>query len=50
MWYQQEYNILLQYWSRLRGFVSYFAKNLEKNQEKSNNQWWTYDQWDLPPN
>ena len=27
----------------------YFAKKSEKNQEESNNQWWTCDQWDLLP-
>ena len=50
MWYQQRHDILFQYWSGLQGFVSYFAKKLEKNQKESNNQWWTYDQWDLLPN
>ena len=25
-------------------------RRTEKNQEESNNQWWTYDQWDLLPN
>ena len=50
MWYQQRHDILLQYWSRPQGFVSCFAKKLKKNQEESNNQWWTYDQWDLLTN
>ena len=50
MWYQQGRDILLQYWSGLHEFVSYFAKKSEKNQEESNNQWWIYDQWDLLPN
>ena len=50
MWYQQGHDILLQYWSRPYEFVSYFAKRSMKNQEESNNQWWTYDQWDLLPN
>ena len=31
-------------------FVSYFAEKSKKNQEESNNQWWTCDQWDLLPN
>ena len=43
MWYQQGQDILLQYWNGPYEFVSYFAKKLEKNQEESNNQWWTYD-------
>ena len=50
MWYQQGYDILLQYWSGSHKFVSSFAKKSEKNQEESNNQWWTVDQWDLLPN
>ena len=50
MWYQQGHDILLQYWSRPHEFVSYFAKKSGKNQEESNNQWWTCDQWDLLPN
>ena len=50
MWYQQGHDILFQYWSRPHEFVSCFAKKSEKNQEESNNQWWTYDQWDLLPN
>ena len=50
MWYQQGHNILLQYWSGPHEFVSYFAKKSGKNQEESNNQWWTCDQWDLLPN
>ena len=50
MWYQQGYDILLQYWSRLHEFVSCFAKKSRKNQEESNYQWWTCDQWDLLPN
>ena len=44
MWYQQGHDILLQYWSEPREFVSSFAKKSEKNKEESNNQWWTYDQ------
>ena len=50
MWYQQRHDILLQYQSRPHEFVSYFAKKSKKNQEESNNQWWTCDQWDLLPN
>ena len=52
MWYQQEHDILLQYqyWIGSHEFVSSFAKKLKKNQEESNNQWWTCDQWDLLPN
>ena len=50
MWYQQGHDILLQYQSGPHEFVSYFAKKSRKNQEESNNQWWTYDQWDLLPN
>ena len=50
MWYQQGRDILLQYWSGLQRFVSCFAKKSKKNQEESNSQWWTYDQWDLLPN
>ena len=50
MWYQQGHDILLQYWREPHEFVSYFAKKSEKNQEESNNQWWTYDQWGLLPN
>ena len=50
MWYQQEHDILLQYWSGLHEFVSCFAKKSKKNQEENNNQWWTCDQWDLLPN
>ena len=50
MWYQQGHDILLQYQSGPHEFVSCFAKKLEKNQEENNNQWWTYDQWDLLPN
>ena len=50
MWYQQGHDILLQYWSGPHESVSYFAKKSEKNQEESNNQWWTCDQWDLLPN
>ena len=50
MWYQQRHDILLQYWSGPHEFVSCFAKKSKKNQEESNNQWWTYDQWDLLPN
>ena len=41
---------MLQYWSGPHEFVSYFAKKSRKNQEESNNQWWTCDQWDLLPN
>ena len=47
MWYQQGHNILLQYWSGLQKFVSYFTKKLKKNQGESNNPQWTCDQWDL---
>ena len=47
MWYQQGHDILLQYWGGPYEFVSYFAKKSEKNQEESNNQWWTCD---LRPN
>ena len=43
MWYQQEYDILLQNWSGPYEFVSCFTKKLEKNQEERNNQWWTYN-------
>ena len=43
MWYQQGHDILLQYWSEPREFVSSFAKKSKKNQEESNNQWWTCD-------
>ena len=50
MWYQQGHDILLQYQSGTHEFVSYFAKKLKKNQEESNNQWWTCDQQDLLPN
>ena len=50
MWYQQGHDILLQYWSGPYKFVSYFIKKSKKNQEESNNQWWTCDQWDLLPN
>ena len=50
MWYQQGHNILLQYWSGSHEFDSCFAKKSEKNQEESNSQWWTCDQWDLLPN
>ena len=50
MWYQQEHDILLQYQNRPHDFVSCFAKKSTKNQEESNNQWWTYDQRDLLPN
>ena len=50
MWYQQGHDILLQYWSGPHEFVSCFTKKLEKNQEERNNQWWTYDQWDLLSN
>ena len=50
MWYQQGHDILLQYWSGPYEFVSYFAKKSEKNQEESNSQWWTCDQWDFLPN
>ena len=50
MWYQQGHDILLQYWSGPYEFVSCFAKKSRKKQEESNNQWWTYDQWDLLPN
>ena len=50
MWYQQEHDILLQYWSGPHEFVFYFSKRSRKNQEESNNQWWTCDQWDLLPN
>ena len=50
MWYQQGRDILLQYWSEPHEFVSCFAKKSKKNQEESNNQWWTGDQWDLLPN
>ena len=50
MWYQQGHDILLQYWSGPHKFVSCFVKKSTKNQEERNNQWWTYDQWDLLPN
>ena len=50
MWYQKGHDILFQYWSGPYEFVSYFAKKSEKNQEEVNNQWWTYNQWDLLPN
>ena len=50
MWYQQGHDILLQYQNGPHEFVSYFAKKLEKNQEESNNQWWTCNQQDLLPN
>ena len=50
MWYQQGHDILLQYQSGPHEFVSCFVKKLEKNQEESNNQWWTCNQWDLLPN
>ena len=50
MWYQQGHDILLQYWSEPHEFVSCFAKKSRKNQEESNNQWWTCDQWDFLPN
>ena len=50
MWYQQGHDILLQYRSEPHEFISYFTKKSEKNQEESNNQWWTCDQWDLLPN
>ena len=50
MWYQQRHDILLQYQSEPHEFVSYFTKKSEKNQEESNNQWWTCDQWDFLPN
>ena len=50
MWYQQGHDILIQYWNEPHEFVSCFAKKSEKNQEESNNQWWTCDQWDLLPN
>ena len=50
MWYQQGRDILLPYQSGPHEFVSYFAKKSEKNQEESNNQWWTCDQCDLLPN
>ena len=50
MWYQQGHDILFQYWSVPHEFVSCFAKKSRKNQEESNNQWWTYDQWNLLPN
>ena len=50
MWYQQGHDILLQYWSGLQRFVSYFAKKLKKNQGESNNLQWTCGQWDLLPN
>ena len=50
MRYQQGHNILVQYWSGPHESVSYFTKKSEKNQEESNNQWWTCDQWDLLPN
>ena len=50
MWYQQEHDILLQYWSRPRKFVSYFAKKSRKNQGENNNLQWTCDQWDFLPN
>ena len=50
MWYQQGHDILLQYWNGPHEFVSYFAKKSKKNQEESNNQWWTCDQLDLLSN
>ena len=50
MWYQQEHDILLQYWSGPQKFVSCFAKKSKKNQGESNNPQWTCDQWDLMPN
>ena len=50
MWYQQGHDILIQYWNEPHEFVSCFAKKSEKNQEESNNQCWTCDQWDLLSN
>ena len=50
MWYQQGLDILLQYWSGPHEFVSCFAEKSEKNQEESNNQQQTCNQWDLLPN
>ena len=50
MWYQQGHDILFQYQSGPHEFVSCFAKRSRKNKKESNNQWWTYDQWDLLPN
>ena len=50
MWYQQGYDILLQCWSGPQQFVSCFAKKSEKNEEERNNQWLTFNQWDLLPN
>ena len=50
MWYQQGYDILLQYWSGPQRFISYFAKKLKKNQGESNNLQWTCDKWDPLPN
>ena len=50
MWYQQGYDILLQCWSGPQWFVSCFAKKSEKNEEERNNQWLTFNQWDLLSN
>ena len=47
MWYQQGHDILLHYWSGPQRFVSCFAKKSEKNQKESNNQWLTFNQWDI---
>ena len=50
MWYQQRHDILLQCQSGPQRFVSCFTKKLEKNEKERNNQWLTFDQWDLVPN
>ena len=50
MWYQLVHDILFQYWSGLQWFVFCFTKKSEMNQEEINNQWLTFNQWDLLPN